>query len=125
MRLRKSLKVTNGGKKYTKKELSPAMITSDRHLLIPLYQSERAWAYAMQMKDEAGPDGLPPRVYFHLVRRYSKAAHWCKQLQSLATEKVDDKTTWEIEVLLFSSTPFSTYFTPKNNNLNFKLIFTN
>ena len=97
-RLRKSLKLTNGNKKYVKKEIKPEVVTSERHLLIPLYQAERAWAYAMQLKDEAGAGEVPPRVYYHLVRRFKKAVSWCKILSSLSESKVDDKTALEIEV---------------------------
>lgn len=100
VRLRKSLKLTNGGKRYTKKEIKPDSVTSERYLLVPLYQAERAWAYAMQLKDEAGPSEVPPRVFFHLVRRFKKAITWCQLLATLADGRVDDKTHLEIEVSL-------------------------
>ena len=92
------MKLTNGNKKYAKKEIKPEVVSSERYLLIPLYQAERAWAYAMQLKDEAGAGEVPPRVYYHLVRRFKKAVSWCKILSSLSDSKVDDKTALEIEV---------------------------
>lgn len=98
LRLRRSLKQQNGNKRYTKKEIKQDSIDSERYFLIPLYQAERVWAYAMQLKDEVGPSEVPPRTYFHIVRKLSKAVKWCNQLASLATDLVDEKTNLEIEV---------------------------
>lgn len=105
-RLRRSLKQTNGTKRYVKKEIKPDSIDTERYFLIPLYQAERAWAYAMQLKDEVGPNEVPPRKYFHIVRKLAKAVHWCNQLTKLASDLVDDKTNLEIEVNIHISIPF-------------------
>lgn len=52
----------------------------------------------MQLKDEAGPSEVPPRVYYHLVRRFKKAVQWSKMLCVLSADRVDNKTALEIEV---------------------------
>lgn len=53
-------------------ELTSDMVTSTRHLEIPLMTAERAWAYAMQRKQETA--NAPYRVRRHVVIRLSKAA---------------------------------------------------
>ena len=52
-RLRKSLKLTQGKGRFVKKPIEPRVVAQGKHLLIPLYCSERAWAYAMQLKRES------------------------------------------------------------------------
>ena len=37
-------------RKYKPRELTPDVVTDVRHLLIPLFEAERAWAYAMDLK---------------------------------------------------------------------------
>ena len=46
-----------------------------RHLLIPLMNAERAWGYAMQLKQQENEE---PRKHYHLVKRFSKAVMWSK-----------------------------------------------
>lgn len=48
------------------------MVTTTGHLEIPLMMAERAWAYAMQRKQETAD--APYRVRRHVVTRLSKAA---------------------------------------------------
>lgn len=48
------------------------MITSPGYLEIPLMTAERAWAYAMQRKQETAD--APYRVKRHVVTRLDKAA---------------------------------------------------
>lgn len=48
------------------------MVTSANHLEIPLMMAERAWAYAMQRKQETAD--APYRVRRHVVTRLAKAA---------------------------------------------------
>jgi len=99
-RLRRSLRLTNGGKKYQKREINPEMVSTERHLMIPLYQAERAWAYAMELKESAAPTGLEPRVRFHVLRKLAKAIVWANQLSALAAGKVDQKSSIEVEAYI-------------------------
>lgn len=62
-------------------ELTPEEVTTASHLEIPLMTAERAWAYAMQRKQETA--GAPYRVRRHVVTRLAKAAkvsHGGKQM---------------------------------------------
>lgn len=48
------------------------MVTTTRHLEIPLMMAERAWSYAKQLKQETA--GAPLRVRRHAAERLAKAA---------------------------------------------------
>lgn len=52
----------------------------ERMLLIPLILAERAWAYAMQLKQEISEH---PRRRFHLVRRFKKASEHAQRFEKL------------------------------------------
>jgi hypothetical protein len=62
------------GKRYTVKGLDVESLidkaTEPRHLLMPLVKAERAWSYAMQLR-EAG--ATEPRKRQHMMRRMTKA----------------------------------------------------
>lgn len=53
---------------------------AERMLVIPLCLSERAWSYAMQLKQEVSEC---PRRRFHLVRRLEKAAEHATRFEKL------------------------------------------
>lgn len=54
-RVRKSVKFTHGkGKTYIGKKVDAETATEARFLYIPLYNAERAWSYAMQLKEVRG-----------------------------------------------------------------------
>lgn len=55
----------------------------ERMLIIPLCLAERAWAYAMQLKQETGEQ---PRKRFHLVRRLKKASIHAERFQKLCLD---------------------------------------
>lgn len=97
-RLRRSLNVHQGvassakarhqrGRKLM--DISNAMILEagekdpeygERMVLIPLCLAERAWSYAMQLKQETSDQ---PRRRFHLVRRLKKAAEHAQRFEKL------------------------------------------
>lgn len=67
-----------------------------RHLLLVLMEAERAWSYAMQLKQEANTE---PRKRFHLLARLRKAAKHGEQLEKLCeSPRVDAKTKLEAQV---------------------------
>lgn len=53
---------------------------AERVLLIPLCLAERAWSYAMQLKQDVADQ---PRKRFHLVRRLQKAAKYASKFEQL------------------------------------------
>lgn len=94
-RLRKTLNVVCGNqRRYQKKELNADEINDVKYLFIPLFQVERAWAYAMQLKQEANTD---PRKKFHVVNRLRKAIKHSNELEKLSA-KFDARTKLEAGV---------------------------
>jgi hypothetical protein len=49
-------------------------------LQVPLMMAERAWSYAMQLRQESNTE---LRKKFHLISRLKKAATYSSQLQDL------------------------------------------
>ena len=59
-RIRKSVKFMHGkGKQFINKKVNAETATENRLLYLPLYNAERAWGYAMQLKED---DNLAPCV---------------------------------------------------------------
>ncbi|CAM9580059.1 unnamed protein product [Ectocarpus sp. 13 AM-2016] len=81
------------GKGFVQKELTPESVTSASHLEIPLMMAERAWAFAMQRKQETAD--APYRVRRHVVTRLAKAAKWSGDLEALCLETADERTCLE------------------------------
>uniref|UniRef100_A0A8C9Z1P4 Signal recognition particle subunit SRP68 n=1 Tax=Sander lucioperca TaxID=283035 RepID=A0A8C9Z1P4_SANLU len=66
-----------------------------RYLLLVLMEAERAWSYAMQLKQEANTE---PRKRFHLLARLRKAAKHSEKLEKLCeSPRVDAKTKLEAQ----------------------------
>ncbi|XP_020290208.1 signal recognition particle subunit SRP68 [Pseudomyrmex gracilis] len=95
-RLRKALKVPQGDRRHFKrKDIIPAMVTDDKFLQVPLIMAERAWSYAMQLRQESNTE---PRKKFHLISRLRKAALYSSQLQELIENvNCDARTRLEAE----------------------------
>ncbi|XP_018617700.1 signal recognition particle subunit SRP68 [Scleropages formosus] len=95
-RLRKTLGFKMGNRhKFTGKKVTEDMLTDNRFLLLVLMEAERAWSYAMQLKQEANTE---PRKRFHLLARLRKAAKHGEQLERLCeSRRVDAKTKLEAQ----------------------------
>ncbi|RWS21179.1 hypothetical protein B4U80_00527, partial [Leptotrombidium deliense] len=66
-----------------------------RYLFIPLMSAERAWSYAMALKQEANTE---PRKRFHLTRRLYKAVKYAQELEKICNDeptKCDARTKLE------------------------------
>ncbi|XP_043647208.1 signal recognition particle subunit SRP68 [Drosophila teissieri] len=99
-RLRKALKYPQGDKRHFKRrDVTIGQLTGkkadERFIHIPLISAERAWAYAMQLKQESNTE---PRKRFHLVNKLRRACFYALQLQELCnTEAFDARTKLECE----------------------------
>lgn len=63
--------------------------------------AERAWSYAMQLKQEANTE---PRKRFHLLSRLRKAVKHAEELERLCeSNRVDAKTKLEAQVSVLTS----------------------
>lgn len=69
-----------------------------RFLHILLYLAERAWSYAMAVKQT--PNGPNARQRFHLIGRLSKAVKWADLFSRACDEKADPKTSYDARVPL-------------------------
>ncbi|MBN3314220.1 SRP68 protein, partial [Atractosteus spatula] len=95
-RLRKTLGFKMGNRhKFTGKKVTVEMLSDSRYLLLVLMEAERAWSYAMQLKQEANTE---PRKRFHLLSRLRKAAKHGEELERLCeSPRVDAKTKLEAQ----------------------------
>lgn len=79
--MRKVLKVPQGDRRHFKRrDVTSAMVSEDKFLQVPLMLAERAWSYAMQLRQESNTE---PRKKFHLISRLKKAVAYALQLQDL------------------------------------------
>lgn len=95
-RLRKALNFKMGNRhKYTGRKVTVELLKDPRYLLLELMSAERAWSYAMQLKQEANTE---PRKRFHLVSRLRKAAKHAEALERLCEGKrIDARTKLEAQ----------------------------
>lgn len=68
----------------------------ERFLYIPIMLAERAWSYAMQLRQESNTE---QRKKFHLVNKLRRACTFALQMQelSVASQRLDQKTKLEVE----------------------------
>src|SRR5574343_1229381 len=73
--IRKSLKFLYGHGKFEKKLITPEQCQDNRYLLLLLFNAERAWSYAMQLRQHlsSNPSSLTKR---HLLTRLRKAVKY-------------------------------------------------
>jgi signal recognition particle subunit SRP68 len=95
-RLYKTCKMKHGKGRYVKKPLDVNEITDERALLIPLTQSERAWAYAMEMKDcLSDAKKRKADLRQHLLRRMRKAVVHANELAAICAKVGSEQTALE------------------------------
>jgi len=95
-RIRKSVKFLHGKGHYKKKTLESKNVKNDRCLSIPLFNAERAWSYAMELKKDLSKDD-DSRKQHHLLKRLKRAVKWSQSLQDLSKDVADDRTQLEAE----------------------------
>ncbi|MEE6518674.1 hypothetical protein FKM82_029803, partial [Ascaphus truei] len=98
-RLRKTLGFKMGNRhKFTGKKVTVEVLSDSRYLLLVLMDAERAWSYAMQLKQEANTE---PRKRFHLLSRLRKAVKHAAELERLCeSDRVDAKTKLEAQAYM-------------------------
>jgi signal recognition particle subunit SRP68 len=65
-------------------------------LHIPLFNAERAWAYAMELKKEL-ESSMDKRKRQHLIRRLAKAHRWAVDCAALVGQRCDPGSALEAE----------------------------
>lgn len=94
--LRKSLKFLYGHGKFEKKLITPDLCEDSRYILLILFSAERAWSYAMQLRQHISshPSAVGKR---HLLTRLRKAFKWSEHLENIVNAVGDVKSTLEAQ----------------------------
>lgn len=86
--------------KYVKHPIEASAVTDVRLLQIPLVAAERAWAYAMDIKNEIEQSQAPYKRR-HMIKRLSKAHVHAKELASLVgARSLDARAAVEADAYL-------------------------
>uniref|UniRef100_A0AAG5CNY2 Signal recognition particle subunit SRP68 n=1 Tax=Anopheles atroparvus TaxID=41427 RepID=A0AAG5CNY2_ANOAO len=99
-RLRKTLNLPQGDRRhYKKRDVTLVNLertdSDERFLHIPLMLAERAWSYAMQLRQESNTE---LRKRFHLIEKLRKSCVYALQLQELCgSDRCDARTKLEAE----------------------------
>eukprot|EP00510_Aplanochytrium_minuta_P003683 CAMPEP_0184022804 /NCGR_PEP_ID=MMETSP0954-20121128/10876_1 /TAXON_ID=627963 /ORGANISM="Aplanochytrium sp, Strain PBS07" /LENGTH=608 /DNA_ID=CAMNT_0026305353 /DNA_START=44 /DNA_END=1867 /DNA_ORIENTATION=- len=83
--------------KFEKQELTKEICSNSLYFLIPLMNAERAWGYAMQLKQDNELNGEDLRRTAHMIRRLAKAAKWSRKLKEICAAVGDDRTALQAE----------------------------
>lgn len=94
-RLYKTCKMKHGKGRFVQQPLVANAITDERTLLVPLTQSERAWAYAMEMKDLTNVKKRKSDLKQHVLRRLRKAASYATELAQFCSQLGSEQTALE------------------------------
>ncbi|KAG2195646.1 hypothetical protein INT47_002885 [Mucor saturninus] len=97
-RLRQILKLTQANNKQTNIRKSiPQEINDVRYLHLLIYESERAWAFSMELKQESSKS-MDTRQRHHLVKRLKRASQYAQQLYTLCeNQTVDSRTVLDVK----------------------------
>ncbi|KAJ3285673.1 signal recognition particle subunit srp68 [Borealophlyctis nickersoniae] len=95
-RVRKATNLLQGKKRYERKDVTAGSLAKGgRQLEILLYEAERAWAYAMELKRESTAE---PRKRVHLVGRLRKAAQAAGKLENICQEvETEARTALDVQ----------------------------
>ncbi|KAJ8323716.1 signal recognition particle subunit srp68 [Batrachochytrium dendrobatidis] len=94
-RVRKNTDMIQGKKRYEKKPVTPTSLVDPRSLQILLFEAERSWAYAMQLKADSQYE---PRKKHHSIKRLCRAVSSANQLHELCQlESIDHQTSLETQ----------------------------
>jgi signal recognition particle subunit SRP68 len=100
-RLRQILKLSqSNNKKVNVSKPLPEEFQDNRYLQLYVYETERAWAYAMELKQEAA-SSMETRQRHHLVKRLKRASQHAAHLLELCEKQiVDSKTVFDVKVVI-------------------------
>ncbi|KAI1719031.1 RNA-binding signal recognition particle 68 domain-containing protein [Ditylenchus destructor] len=108
-RLRTSLKVTHQYKcfpkraaKFVARSVTPDVVTDVRFAEILIFEVERHWAYAMQLKLELGNDILS-RKKFHMRQKLRRAGKSARNLETMAKSCESVTVVTRLEVQAYSA----------------------
>jgi len=86
------------GKKHFKQATFPENFNDPKWIFIPLVQTERAWAFGVQLKaDNAAAAAFNARWRHHSERKFAKACKYAEHLESVCKAHCDQRTQLEAE----------------------------
>ncbi|KAI8333105.1 hypothetical protein BC941DRAFT_504898 [Chlamydoabsidia padenii] len=92
-RLRQILNMVQANTKTTNRQKEvPENFTDVRYLHLFIYDTERAWAYAMELKQESA-NSLDTRKHHHLTKRLKRAAQHAEKLVVICEQNTVDART--------------------------------
>eukprot|EP01006_Ploeotia_vitrea_P010851 TRINITY_DN28576_c0_g1_i1.p1 TRINITY_DN28576_c0_g1~~TRINITY_DN28576_c0_g1_i1.p1 ORF type:complete len:605 (-),score=104.38 TRINITY_DN28576_c0_g1_i1:1995-3809(-) len=95
-RIYKGLKFLHGtSKRYAKKTVTPRLAKDERHVMVLFMQAERAWAYAMAIKNDNSEGDL--RKTHHQLAKLAKAEKFSSELVQLCSETCTQATQKQAE----------------------------
>uniref|UniRef100_A0A915AU48 Signal recognition particle subunit SRP68 n=2 Tax=Parascaris univalens TaxID=6257 RepID=A0A915AU48_PARUN len=104
-RIRKSLGFTHIHKsvpkhpaKFNQRKIAFDVVTEERYLQVAVFDAERNWSYAMQLKQEIGED-IHSRKRFHMASKLRKAVKHTNNLESIVRmcDRADAATKLEAQ----------------------------
>ncbi|TPX59749.1 hypothetical protein SpCBS45565_g07664 [Spizellomyces sp. 'palustris'] len=96
-RLRTGCNLVQSGAKrrFEKKPVTAEVVMGEKHLQLLLFEAERGWAYAMELKAEVRDE---PRKRFHQVKRLKKAVEAAKRLHDICqTCQAGNRTLLDVQ----------------------------
>ncbi|GAA5801525.1 hypothetical protein HPULCUR_006973 [Helicostylum pulchrum] len=92
-RLRQILKLTQANnKKVNAQKNFPQEIEDVRYLHLYIYECERAWSFAMELKQESS-NSMDTRQRHHLVKRLKRASQYAQKLYALCENQTVESRT--------------------------------
>ncbi|CAE7795469.1 SRP68 [Symbiodinium sp. CCMP2456] len=102
------------GKGRFKQATFPENFDDPKWIFIPLVQSERAWAFGVQLKaDNAAAAAFNARWRHHSERKLAKACEYAKQLEAVCKVHCDQRTQLEAEA--YAAFMSGTWLTEREN----------
>ncbi|KAF9933910.1 signal recognition particle subunit srp68 [Linnemannia zychae] len=99
-RIRRALGFTHGkDKSFISRPITAETVTDERYLHLVLFQAERAWGYAMEIKElsVAYDDTRKQQHYMNRLKKAAKAASELEALCSTKAGKVDIRSTLDAQ----------------------------
>ncbi|BFZ62019.1 signal recognition particle subunit srp68 [Saitoella coloradoensis] len=102
-RLRKALKIVQKGRKYSELKVTAEQAKDQRYLEILLFNAERAWAQASEIKAVSEQDENNVR-HQHCVRRLAKAAQYARDLAAiLASPEIGADAATQLDAIAYAA----------------------
>ena len=102
-KIRRSHKMTQGKKKFTKIEINQDVVTDSKLLLIPLLEAERLWAHGSSYNHKlTSVDSIVSKWRYSAKEKFFRSTKFAEKLLNIAKSRSDELTTLEAEAYYLS-----------------------